>query len=65
VRVPQREIGESVIECLAIELDDVGIPTLVIGVTMVAVLFHGIRLTPVKSLIHRPIRRNFLVARKA
>ena len=65
MRVPQREIGKGVIKRFAIELDDVGISSLVIGVTMVAVLLRSIRLTPMKSLTRQPVRRNFLVTCKA
>lgn len=65
VRVPQRKIREAVIEGLPIELDDIGISPLVIGVTLGAIMFRGIRLTPVKSLTRRPIRSNVLVARQA
>jgi hypothetical protein len=37
----------------------------VIGMTMVAFIFCGIRLASMKSLGGRTIRRNFLMARKA
>ena len=65
MRVPKCKISKGVVERFAIELDDVGISSLVIGVTMIAVLLCGIRLTPVKPLPRRPVRRDFLVARKA
>jgi hypothetical protein len=64
VRVPEFEIREGMIERLAIKLDDVGITSLVIGVTVVAFLFGGIRLTTVKPLARRAIRGNVLVAIK-
>jgi len=50
VRVMQLEIRKCVIECFAVELDYVGISPFVIGVTMGAFLFCGIRLTSVKPL---------------
>jgi hypothetical protein len=59
------ETRKSVIECLAVELDDVGISPLVIGVTMGAFLFCCIRLTPMKSLDQLTIGGNFFVARQA
>jgi hypothetical protein len=62
VRVPEFEIREGVIERLAVELDDVGISSLVIGMTVVAFLFCGIRLAPVKPLARRAIGSNVLVA---
>ena len=62
MRVPQDEIRESMIECFAIKLDDIGVAPLVIGVAMVAVLLNGIRLTAMKPLIRRTIGGNFLVA---
>lgn len=65
VRVPQRKIRKSVIEGLPIELDDIGISPLVIGVTLGAIMSCGIRLTPMKSLTRRSIRSNVLVARQA
>ena len=63
--VPQLEIRKCVIECFAIELNDVGVAPLVIGMTMGAFLFYCIRLTPVKPLTRRTIGGNFLVTRKA
>ena len=65
VRVPQFEIREGVIERLAIEQDDVGISSLVIGMTMVAFLLCGIRLATVKSPARRTIRGNVFVAIEA
>jgi hypothetical protein len=65
VSVPQLKIRKRVIEGLAIELDDVEVSPLMIGVTMGAILFHCIRLSPVKSLTCRSIRGCFLVACQA
>jgi len=65
VGVPECKIRKCVIERLAVQKDDVGIPPLVIGMTMDAFLVSGIRLTPVKSLSHRTVRSNVLVAGKA
>jgi hypothetical protein len=64
VSVVQLEIRECMIECFAVELDDVGISPLVIGVTMGAFLFGGIRLSSVKPLARRPISGGVLVARQ-
>jgi hypothetical protein len=50
VSVTQLEIRKSVIEGFTIELDDVGVSPLVIGVAAGAVLLCCIRLPPVKSL---------------
>lgn len=63
--VPQCEIRESVIEGLAIQLNDIGVPPRVIGVTMVAVLLGGARRTAMKPLVRRAVGGDFLVARKA
>jgi len=65
MRIAQLEIRKSVIECFAIELHDVGISSLVIGVTMCALQFCRIRLSPVESLTCQPIRGDFLVACQA
>ena len=65
VCVPEPEIRERMIEGLAVELDDVGISSPVVGMAMVAFLFCGIRLAPVKSLTRRTIRGNFLMAVEA
>ena len=65
VLVPELEIRKCMIECLAVQLDDVGVSSLVIGMTMVAFLFCGIRLAPMESLACRTIRSNFFVALKA
>ncbi len=65
MRVPQREIRESVVKGLAIQLDDIGVPPRVIGVTVIAVLFGSGRPTSMKSLVRGAISGDFLVARKA
>ena len=65
VRVPEFEIREGVIERLAVELDDVGISSLMVGMAMVAFLFCGIRSAPMKSLARRTIRGNVLMAVEA
>jgi hypothetical protein len=65
VGIPEREIRESMIERLAVQLDDVSVPSLVVGMTMVAFIFCGIRLAPVKSLAGRTIGGNVLVTCKA
>lgn len=65
VRVPKQKIRQIMIECLAIELDDVGVSSLVIGVTMVAFGFCGVGLVAMKSLSGHPVRCNLLVTRKA
>jgi hypothetical protein len=64
VRIPKKEICEGVIERLAIKLDDVGITSLMICMTMVAFLFR-IRLASMKAPARRAIHRNFLVAVQA
>ena len=63
VPVAQLEIRKGVIESLAIELDNVGVSPLVIGMTVGAVLLGRIRLPPVKSFMRQPVRGNFFVAR--
>jgi hypothetical protein len=65
VRIPQLEIRKGVIECFTIELHDVGISPLVIGVTMCALQLCRIRLSPVESLTRQPVRGDFLVACQA
>jgi hypothetical protein len=65
VGIPKREIRKGMIECLAVQLDDVRFPSLVIGMTMVAFSFGRIRLVSMKSLSGRPVRCNFLVTCKA
>jgi hypothetical protein len=65
VPIAQFEIRKGVIESLAIELDNIGVSPLVIGMTVGAVLLGRIRLPPVKSFMRQPIRGNFFVARQA
>jgi hypothetical protein len=65
VGIPKREIRKGMIERLAVELDDVRFPSLVVGMTMVALIFCGIRLPPMKSLAGRTIGGNVLVTCKA
>lgn len=61
VSVPKQEIRELVIECLAVEEEDVCVSPLVIGVTMVAFLFRCFWLTPMKSAGLLTIGRRLLV----
>lgn len=61
VGVPQAEIGDRVIEGLAIELHDVGVAAFMIGMTHPAFLPGGIELMSVKSPSRRAIRRDLLV----
>ena len=49
VSTVEREIRETVIKCLAIELNDVRAATLVISVTISAFLFRRVRLASVKA----------------
>jgi hypothetical protein len=65
VGIPELKIREEMIEGLAVQLDNVGVASLVIGMTMGAFGFCCIRLTSVKPLAGRTIRRNFLMAGKA
>jgi hypothetical protein len=65
VRVSELEIRRCMIECLAVQLDDVGASSLVIGMTMVAILLCGVRLTPMKTRARRTIGSDFLVTPKA
>jgi hypothetical protein len=60
--ITQLKIRKGVIESLAIELDDVGVSPLVIGVTMGALVLRRVRLPPVKPLMRKPIRTDFFVA---
>ena len=64
VSTVEREIRETVIKCLAIELNDVRAAALVISVTRSAFLFRSVRLAPVKAPARQPIRSNLFVARK-
>jgi hypothetical protein len=65
MRVAQLEIRKCVIERFAIELHDVGISPLVIGVAMSALPLCRIGLSPMESLTREPIRGGFLVACQA
>jgi hypothetical protein len=65
VGIPKREIRKGMIERLTVQLDDVRFPSLMVSMTMVAFIFRGIRLTPMKSLAGRTIRGNVLVTCKA
>jgi hypothetical protein len=62
VRVSQCEFGSAVIKRFAVELDDIGIASLVVGVTMGAILPRCIRLTTVKPFASNEIRSDFFVA---
>lgn len=64
VSTVEREIRETVIKCLAIELNDVRAAALVIRVTRSAFLFRRVCLAPVKTPARQPIRSNLFVARK-
>lgn len=64
VRVPQRKIRECVIEGFSVKPNDISVAPHVIAVTMVAILFPGIRPASMKSLARRAIPGNFLVARQ-
>jgi hypothetical protein len=64
VSTVERESRETVIKCLAIELNDVGAATFVISVTISAFLFRRVRLASVKAPARQPIRCNLFVARK-
>jgi hypothetical protein len=65
VRLAQLEIRKGVIECLAIELHDVGISPLVIGVAMRALLLCRIWLSSVQPPVCKPISRDFFMACQA
>jgi hypothetical protein len=62
---PKPEIRECMIECLAIEQDDVGISPFVVAVTMRALLFRRIRLTPVKPVGQLTVGGSFFMACQA
>jgi hypothetical protein len=64
VSTVEREIRETVIKCLAIELNDVRAASLVISVARSAFLFRRVCLAPVKAPARQPIRSNLFVARK-
>jgi hypothetical protein len=65
VRIAQLKIRKGVIESLAIELNDVGLSPLVIGMAVGALLLDRIRLPSMKSLMSEPIRSDFLMACQA
>jgi hypothetical protein len=65
VCVPELEIRKRVIEGLTVQLDNVGVSPHVIRMTMGALLFRCIRLTPVKSPTHLTVCGNLLVTCKA
>jgi hypothetical protein len=65
VGIPKREIRKGMVERLAVQLDNVGVSSLVIGMAMIAFAFCGIRLAPMKSLASRTIGGHFLVTCKA
>jgi hypothetical protein len=62
VSVAELKIRKCVIEGFAIELNDVGVSPLMIGVTTRAFLLRCLRLTPMKSLTRLTIRGSFFVA---
>ena len=64
VSTVEREIRETVIKCLVIELNDVRAAALVISVTRSAFLSHRVRLAPVKAPARQPICSNLFVACK-
>lgn len=57
----QAEIGQRMVERLAIEQNDIGAPPLVIGVTQAALLFGGIELAPMKSPARPAVGADLLV----
>lgn len=65
VSFSKREIRECMVERLTIKEDDVGIFSLVIGVTNGAFLFRRVSLTPVKTPCRLPIGCSFFMACKA
>jgi|SRR6266446_3686743 len=65
VSVPKLEIRKCMIECLAVEQDDVGISPFMISVTPRAFLLRRVGLTPVKSFSRPTIGCSFFVACKA
>ena len=65
VNTVEREICEDVIKCLAIELNNVGAATFVIGVTISAFLFRGVPLAPVIAPTRQAIRSDLFMTSKA
>ena len=59
------EIGGGVIEGLAVELDNIGVSTLVVGVTILAVLVQSVGLPAVKASTVPAVIGGLLVARDA
>lgn len=62
VRVDQLEIRLIVVECLSVELIDVGAASLVLGVALIALQCRGSPLPSVKSLLLGAVVRDILVA---
>jgi hypothetical protein len=65
VCVAKREVRTRVIERLAVQLDDVGISSLVIRMTMVAFLLRRLGIAPMKRAAGLAIGGNFFVAGRA
>ncbi len=63
--ITKLEIRKCVVECLAVEEDDVGVSSLVVRVTDGAFLGRRIGLTPVKPLCRPAIGCGFFVACEA
>ena len=59
------EVCERVVECFPVELDDVGASPLVVGVTMPAIAFRRVGMTPMESPGLRAVGRDDLVTRQA
>src|SRR5262245_51590499 len=53
------------VERLAVELDDIGVSTLVVGMAMIAFAISGLRLKPVKSATRQAVDGGILVACEA
>jgi hypothetical protein len=65
VGLDQCEIGERMVERLAIELDDVELAPFVVGVAELAVGLRRFRVAAMEPALASPISRDLLVARKA
>lgn len=63
--ISQLEVRKRMIECFAVELNNVGGPPFVIGMTMRAFLLDCVRLPSVKALAGRPVRGSFFVTCEA
>ena len=61
----QLEIGQGMVERLAIELNDVGISSLVIAMARLAILLFRIRLTTVKALSLEAVSCNLFMTGQA